>query len=186
MLTCCQLVATSSATTSISVILQVWSTAAFHVDHVKLCCKAGFLSLPFETQGLAHCLPMQELIVSFPGMPVVVLGIGRATIAALARSSRLRLGWPLLYVRLKSSLDGTVQRRCYQPCFICFTKHEDQVSRAQGNNAWCCSLACQSGLWQRLCNSYSTLCSRERLDSNVVTRYCLDAVRHQPERNDNV
>ncbi len=26
----------------------------------------------------------------------------------------------------------------------------------------------------------------KRLDSNAVTRYWLDAVRHQPERNDNV
>ncbi len=50
------------------------------------------LSIPFEAQGLAHCLPMQELIVPFPGVPVVVLGIERITIAALARSPRLRLG----------------------------------------------------------------------------------------------
>lgn len=76
-----------------------------------------------------EAMALLVLIVSTPTvLPVVVLRVGQTFIAALGR---LRKG---LAPDVCLKLLGWYGAKAQLPAgFICFTKHEDQILRAQGN-----------------------------------------------------
>lgn len=77
-------------------------------------------------------MPMQVLIVSTPTpLPMVVPRVGQTFIAALAR---LRLGLALdIHLNMLGWYGAKAQLPTAIAGLFCFTKHEDQMSRAKGN-----------------------------------------------------
>ncbi|DBA93524.1 TPA: hypothetical protein ACH3X3_013616 [Trebouxia sp. C0006] len=94
------------------------------------------------------------LIVSTPTpLPMVVPRVGQIFIAALGR---LRLGLALdIHLNMLGWYGAKAQSPTAIAGLLCFTKHEDQMSRAKG------SLACQFGGGQHMCdeNLYCNLIS---------------------------